>query len=49
MGAITSLIQVYANPTNKQFAIVEHFAAQKSCILVQGYNFDILMQLYETF
>ena len=44
MGAITSLIQVYANPTNKQFAIVEHFAAQKSCILVQGHNFDIIMQ-----
>ena len=49
MGAITSLIQVYANPTNKRFAIVEHFAAQKSCILVQGYNFDILMQFKETF
>ena len=49
MGAITSLIQVYANPTNKRFAIVEHFAAQKSCILVQGYNFDILMQFQETF
>ena len=49
MGAITSLIQVYANPTNKRFAIVQHFAAQKSCILVQGYNFDILMQFQETF
>ena len=43
MGAITSLIQVYANPTNKQFAILEHFAAQKSCILVQGHNFDIIL------
>ena len=43
MGAITSLIQVYANPTNKQFAILEHFAAQKSCILVQGHGFDIIL------
>ena len=43
MGAITSLIQVYANPVNNQFAILEHFAAQKSCILVQGHNFDIIL------
>ena len=43
MGAITSLIQMYANPVNKQFAILEHFAAQKSCILVQGHGFDIIL------
>ena len=43
MGAITSLVQVYANPVNKRFAIVEHFAAQKSCIIVQGQDFDIII------
>ena len=43
MGAIISLIQVYANPVNKQFAIVEHFAAQKSCIIAQGHDFDIIL------
>ena len=43
MGAITSLIQMYANPINKQFAVVEHFATQKSCILTQGHNFEMLV------
>ena len=43
MGAITSLIQMYANPVNKQFAVVEHFATQKSCILTQGHNFEMLV------
>ena len=43
MGAITSLIQVYANPINKRFAIVEHFAAQKSCIIHEGHDFDIIL------
>ena len=44
MGAITSLIQVYANPVNNQFAVVEHFATRKSCILTQGHNFEMLVQ-----
>jgi len=43
MGAITSLIQMYANPMNKRFAVVEHFATQKSCILTQGHNFEMLV------
>ena len=43
MGAITSLIQLYANPINNQFAVVEHFATQRSCILTQGQNFEILI------
>ena len=43
MGAITSIVQVYANPVNKRFAIVEHFASQKSCIIVQGQDFDIII------
>ena len=47
MGAITSLIQLYANPINNQFAVVEHFATQKSCILTQGHNFEILVPVPE--
>ena len=43
MGAITSLIQVYANPLNKRFAVVEHFATQKSCILTHGNGFKIIL------
>ena len=43
MGAITSLIQVYANPLNKRFAIIEHFAMQKSCILTHGNSFEIIV------
>ena len=43
MGAITSLIQVYANPMNKRFAIIEHFATQKSCILTHGNDFEIIL------
>ena len=43
MGAITSLIQVYANPINKRFAIIEHFATQKSCILTHGNDFEIIL------
>ena len=43
MGAITSLIQVYANPMNKRFAVVEHFATQKSCILTHGNGFEIIL------
>ena len=43
MGAITSLIQVYANPINNRFAIVEHFAHQKSCILTHGNDFEIIL------
>jgi hypothetical protein len=43
MGAITSLIQVYANPINKRFAIIEHFAHQKSCILTHGSDFEIIL------
>jgi len=43
MGAITSLIQLYANPINNQFAVVEHFATQKSCILTQGQNFEMII------
>ena len=43
MGGILSLVQVYANPVTEKFAIVEHFAIQKSCILFQGHNFDIIL------
>ena len=43
MGAITSLIQLYANPINNQFAVVEHFATQKSCILTHGNGFEIIL------
>ena len=43
MGAITSLIQVYTNPMNKRFAVVEHFATQKSCILTHGNGFEIIL------
>ena len=43
MGAITSLIQVYANPMNKRFAVIEHFATQKSCILTHGNGFEIIL------
>ena len=43
MGAITSLIQVYANPLNKRFAVIEHFATQKSCILTHGNGFEIVL------
>ena len=43
MGGILSLIQVYANPINKRFAVVEHFAQQKSCILTHGSGFDIIL------
>ena len=43
MGVITSLVQVYANPTSDAFAIVEHFAIKKSCIIFQGHDFDIIL------
>ena len=43
MGAIVSLIQVYANPVNKRFAVIEHFATQRSCILTHGSGFDIIL------
>jgi len=43
MGAITSLIQVYANPINKRFVIIEHFATKKSCILSHGNDFEIML------
>ena len=43
MGAIVSLIQLYANPVNKRFAIIEHFAHQKSCILTHGSDFEIIL------
>ena len=43
MGAITSLIQVYANPLNKRFVIIEHFATKKSCILSHGNDFEIML------
>ena len=47
MGAITSLIQVYANPINKRFAIIEHFATQRSCILTHGNDFEIILPQQE--
>jgi len=43
MGAITSLIQLYANPLNNLFAVVEHFSTQRSCILTQGQNFEMII------
>ena len=43
MGVITSLVQVYANPINDAFAIVEHFVIKKSCIIFQGHDFDIIL------
>lgn len=43
MGAILSLVQVYANPVSEKFAVVEHFAIQKSCIIFQGHDFDIIL------
>ena len=43
MGAIASLIQIYATPMTENFAIVEHFAIQKSCIVFQGHDFDIIL------
>ena len=43
MGAIASLIQLYANPMTENFAVVEHFAIQKSCIVFQGHDFDIIL------
>ena len=43
MGAIASLIQIYANPINANFAVVEHFAIQKSFIVFQGHDFDIIL------
>ena len=43
MGGITSLVQIYANPVTENFAIVEHFAIKKSCIIFQGHNFDIVL------
>jgi hypothetical protein len=45
MGAITSLIQLYANPLSENFAIVEHFAFRKSCIIFQGHDFDIILPI----
>ena len=43
MGGITSLVQLYANPDTEKFAVVEHFAAQKSCIIFQGHDFDVIL------
>ena len=43
MGAILSLVQVYANPDSEKFVVVEHFAIQKSCIIFPGHNFDIIL------
>jgi hypothetical protein len=43
MGAIQTIVQLYANPVNNKFAIVEHFAIAKSCILFQGHDFDIIL------
>ena len=43
MGAILTIIQLYANPVTDTFAIVEHFAIAKSCILFQGQDFDIIL------
>ena len=43
MGGILSLVQVYANPVTEKFAVVEHFAIEKSCILFQGHDFDIIL------
>ena len=43
MGAIQTIVQLYANPVTEKFAIVEHFAIAKSCILFQGHDFDIIL------
>ena len=43
MGGISSLVQLYANPITEKFAIVEHFAISKSCIIFQGDDFDIIL------
>ena len=43
MGVITSLVQLYANPTTEKFVIVEHFAISKSCIIFQGHDFNIVI------
>ena len=43
MGAIQTVIQLYANPATEKFAIVEHFAVQKSCIIFQGHDFKIIL------
>ena len=43
MGAITSLVQLYTNPITDTFAVVEHFAIKKSCIIFQGHKFDIIL------
>ena len=43
MGGISSLVQIYANPATENFAVVEHFAIQKSCIIFQGHDFDIIL------
>jgi len=43
MGAIMSLVQIYANPVSENFAVVEHFAVQKSCIIFQGHDFKIIL------
>ena len=43
MGAIMSLVQIYANPVSENFAVVEHFAVQKSCIIFQGQDFKIIL------
>ena len=43
MGAIQTIVQLYANPITEKFAIVEHFAIAKSCILFQGHDFDIIL------
>ena len=43
MGGISSLVQLYANPETENFAIVEHFAVKKSCIIFQGHDFNIIL------
>ena len=43
MGGISSLVQLYANPITERFAIVEHFAILKSCIIFQGDDFNIIL------
>ena len=43
MGGISSLVQLYANPITEKFAIVEHFAILKSCIIFQGDDFNIIL------
>ena len=43
MGGVSSLVQIYTNPITDDFAIVEHFATEKSCIIFQGYDFNIIL------